>query len=141
MDRRRPLREQERGEQVALLPGAERDDRRVVGRSLDAVVRAAIVVAAVAIRLQIGVVVLALVADEVLQREAVVRGDEIDARSRAAPGALEDVARAGEARGELADHARLAFPEGTDCVAVFVVPLDPARREVAELVAALAEVP
>src|SRR5690606_40437778 len=49
--------------------------------------------------------------------------------------------RAGEARAELAVVPRLAHPEGADRVAIAVVPLAPAGREVAELVAAGADVP
>ena len=52
-----------------------------------------------------------------------------------------EVARAGEAARELADQAAVAFPVGAHRVAVLVVPLGPAGREVADLVAALAEVP
>ena len=56
------------------------------------------------------------------------------------PSRLVEVARAGEARGELADVA-LAAPEVAHRVAVHPVPLGPEHREVADLVAALADVP
>src|SRR3712207_9471085 len=49
--------------------------------------------------------------------------------------------RAGDASGELADRGILAAPEVADGVAVLAVPLGPQRREVADLVAAVADVP
>ena len=55
-----------------------------VGRPFDAVVVAVVVVVAVAVAFAVGLVVLFLVADQVVQREAVVRRDEIDAADTAA---------------------------------------------------------
>ena len=78
-DHRHALREQQRGHEVALLPLAQRDDRRVVGRPFGAAVPAIVVVGAVAVVLAVGLVVLLVVADQVVQREAVVAGDEVDA--------------------------------------------------------------
>src|SRR5581483_2970800 len=68
------LREEERGEEVALLAGAERLDRRVVGRTFDAAVPRAVVALAVAVLLAVRLVVLLVVRDEVREREAVVGG-------------------------------------------------------------------
>ncbi len=51
------------------------------------------------------------------------------------------VRRAGQAARELADQSVVALPVGAHRVAVLVVPLGPAGREVADLVAAGAEVP
>src|SRR3712207_7557070 len=79
--------------------------------------------------------------DQVVEREPVVRGDEVDARHRAPAGVLVEVGRAGEPAGELADGGGLAAPEVADGVAVLAVPLGPQGREVADLVAALADVP
>ena len=137
---RHALREEERREEVPQLPLAERVDRRIVGLALDAVVPAAVVVVPVLVRLEIRLVVLLVVGDEVAEREAVVRGDEVDRRERPAPVVLVEVARAGEAGRELAD-GRLAAPEVAHRVAVHPVPLGPEHREVADLVAALADVP
>ena len=99
---RRALRQQQRGEEVALLARAQLDDRRVVGRALDAEVPGAVVVGAVAVVLQVRLVVLLVVGDEVAQREAVVRGDEVDRGERVAAVVLVQVAGAGQARGEVA---------------------------------------
>ena len=97
--------------------------------------------AAVAVVLAVGLVVLLVVGDEVVQREAVVRGDEVDAGVGPAAVVLVEVAAAGQAVGELADLAVVALPEAAHGVAVLAVPLRPEHREVADLVAALADVP
>src|SRR3546814_7463103 len=75
------------------------------------------------------------------QGEAVVGGDEVDAGDRTAGVVLVEVGAAGETRGELPDGAGLAPPEVADRVAVLAVPLRPLGREVADLVAALADAP
>ena len=49
--------------------------------------------------------------------------------------------RAGQARGELADGAAVAFPEPADDVAILAVPLGPQHGKVADLIAAGADVP
>ena len=64
----------------------------------------------------------------------------IDAVGPAGVGLVE-VGAAGEAVAELGQRRRLAAPEVADRVAVAAVPLRPQRREVADLVAALADVP
>ena len=94
----------------------------VVGRPLDAAVPGAVVVGAVAVVLEVGLVVLVVVGDEVAQREAVVGGDEVDRGERVAAVLLVEVAGAGQARGELADVG-LAAPEVAHRVAVDAVPL------------------
>ena len=113
----------------------------VVGRALDAAVPAVVVVGAVAVVLAVGLVVLVVVADQVVQREAVVAGDEVDAGVGLAAVVLVEVAAAGQPRGELGGGAAVALPEAADAVAVLAVPLGPEHREVADLVAARAEVP
>ena len=72
------------GQQEVLdLPPAHRLDGRVVGFAFDAVVRAEVLVGAVPIVLAVGLVVFPRVADQIVQREAVVAGDEVDAALRA----------------------------------------------------------
>ena len=68
-------------------------------------------------------------------------GDEVDARPRLAAAAVEQVARTRDAARELRQHAVVALPVGADRVAELVVPLGPARRELADLIAARADVP
>ena len=62
-------------------------------------------------------------------------------RDRAPAVVLVQVGRAGDPAGELAQRGRLAAPEVADGVPELAVPLGPLRREVADLVAAGADVP
>ena len=55
---------------------------RIVGGSFDAIVGAEVLVRSVAIILAVGFVVLVRVADEIVERESVVTGDEVDAALR-----------------------------------------------------------
>ena len=137
---RHALREQQRREEVPLLARAQRVDRRIVGRPLGPAVPRAVVVGAVLVALAVRLVVLLVVRDEVAQREAVVRGDEVDRRERPAPVGLVEVGRAAEPRSEIAQR-RLAAPEVAHRVAVDPVPLGPQDREVPDLVAARPDVP
>ena len=139
-EHRHALAEQQRGDEVALGAAAEREHLDVVGRPLDAVVPRPVVALAVPVVLAVGLVVLLVVGDQVAQGEAVVGGDEVDARERAPPGVLVEVGGARQPAGELAERG-LAAPEVTDGVAVLAVPLRPLRREVADLVATRADVP
>ncbi len=140
-DHRHALRDEHRGDEVALLLCAQRQHLRVVGRALDAAVPRAVVALAVVVVVLVVLVVLLVVGDEVAQREPVVRGDEVDARDRTPTGGLVQVGRAGDARRELTDRRGLAAPEVAHGVAVLAVPLRPLRREVADLVAARPDVP
>jgi hypothetical protein len=83
--------------------------------------------------------VLVVVRDEVAQREAVVRGDEVDRRRRVAAVVAVEVARAGERRAKSPRRWRRARSRAR--VAVEAVPLGPQHREVADLVAAGPDVP
>ena len=140
-DHRHALRQQQRRQEVALLPRSQHQHRRVVGLALGAHVERAVVVAAVVAALAVRLVVLLVVRDQVAQREPVVRGDEVDRRDRAASGVLVQVARSGDPGCELAQGGRLAPPEVAHGIPVLAVPLRPLRREVADLVAAGPEVP
>ncbi len=140
-DHRNALRQQQSGEEVTALLGPQGEDRRVVGVALSPAVPRTVVALAVVVVLAVRVVVLLVVRDQVAQRESVVRGDEVDRRDRAAGGVLVEVGRAGDAGRELAECRRLAAPEIPYGVAVLAVPLGPLGREVADLVAARADVP
>ncbi|MCY1552278.1 hypothetical protein D9M68_886640 [compost metagenome] len=96
---------------------------------------------AVAVAFAVGFVVLVVVRHQVVQGETVVRGDEVDARGGPLARPAVQVFRTGDALGHLADEPAVAFPEAAQPVAVLVVPLGPAEREVADLVAAVAQVP
>src|SRR5690606_37342951 len=96
---------------------------------------------AVPAALAVGLVVLVLVGDEVVQGETVVAGDEVDGGGRTPAVVLVQVAGAGQPGGELRQRGRLAAPQVADRVAVAAVPLGPPGREVAHLVAAGTDVP
>ena len=98
-------------------------------------------VAAVAVAFAVRLIVLGRVGDDIGEREAVVRGDEIDRSRRRAEAGREDVGRAGEARRQLADASRLAAPEPAHRVAIVVVPFAPAGRELPETIAARPDIP
>jgi hypothetical protein len=85
--------------------------------------------------------VLVVVGDQVLQGEAVVAGDEVDRGDRTPAVLLVEVAGSGQPGGELGDGRGLAAPEVADRVPVLPVPFAPQRREVADLIAAVAHIP
>ncbi|MNV96633.1 hypothetical protein D3C71_1916600 [compost metagenome] len=76
--------EEQRGEKIALLPVAHGIDAFVLGRPLGAVIVRPVVVMTVVIVLAVGLVVLLVIGDEVVQREPVMSRDEVDARPRPA---------------------------------------------------------
>src|SRR6185312_15555730 len=135
------LREEECRHQVALLPIAEGDDLGGIGRPFGPTVPAPVFVGAVAVVLAIGFVVLGIVADEILEREAIVAGHEVDAGVRLTSIILVEVAGAAEAGGELVDQSPFALPEAPDAVAILAIPLGPEDRKIADLVAARADIP
>ena len=92
----RALRQQQRGEKVAHLPAAQREDLGIVRRAFGAAVPGAVVTVPVAVLLAVRQVVALVVGDEIVQREAVVRRDEIDAGVGLAPKMIEEIRRAVE---------------------------------------------
>src|SRR5512132_3982577 len=67
-------------EKIAALPVAPCVNLRVIGRSFDAAVPRLIIVVAVAVLVAIQLVVFFVVADQVVQCESIVGGNEVDAR-------------------------------------------------------------
>src|SRR4030095_6376680 len=135
------LGEEEGGEKVPDLPFAERLHGGIVGGALRATVPGGIVVGTIAVLFAVGFVVLSVVGDEVGEGEAVVSGDEVDAGRGAPPSLLVEIARAGEAIAEIGDLALVALPVAAGGGPGVSAPLPPARREIAHLIAAFAEVP
>ena len=95
----------------------------------------------VAVAFAVRLIVLVVVADQILQRETVMRGNEVDARPGTAATITEDVGRARHPRRHVGDEASIAFPEAPHDIAILAVPLGPTRREITELIAARANVP
>ena len=66
-------------EEVLDLTIAQRLDFRIVGRPLRTAVPAQIIIGAIAVALAVGLVVLPVVGDQIVEREAIMAGHEIDA--------------------------------------------------------------
>ena len=96
---------------------------------------------AVAIVLAIEFIVLLLVADEIAQSEAVMRGDVVDSGLGRASVGAEDFARPGEPLRQLSDTCPARQPEGADVIAEAVVPFAPARQKAAEVVTIRSDIP
>src|SRR6185437_16912416 len=107
----------------------------------DAAIPGPVMAFAVAVVLAVGLVVLLVVGDEVVEGESVVCGDEVDAGAGPAAGRFVEVRRPGQPGRELAECRGLAPPVVTHSIAILPVPLGPQTREVADLVSALADVP
>ena len=96
---------------------------------------------AVPVVFAVGFVVFVAVADEIAQGEAVVGGDEVDGACRAAPVVAVDVVAAAHALRQRAQPAVFPQPEAAHVVTEAAVPFGEARRILAEVVAAGADVP
>src|SRR5262249_22051385 len=113
----------------------------IVSQSLGAAVSAVVLIGTVSVVFAVRLVVLALIADDVGEGEAVMDGDMIDTRSRAAAALMEQISGAGQAAPQLTDEAAIAAPVASQYAAELVVPFRPAGRKTAHLVAAQADVP
>jgi hypothetical protein len=121
---------------VAGLAFSQGQNRRIRGFSLDAAVPAYVVVAAIAIALAVPFVVLAVVADEVVEREAVVAGDVVDAVA-GKPAAAVEVGAPRDACRDISGGPGFAAHEAANRVTVATVPLGPGHSgETADLVQA-----
>ena len=123
---RRPHREHRQRQEVLHLAVAQPFHRGIVGRSFDATVPAQVVGGAIEIVVTVRLVVLGVVGDEVVEREAVVAGDEVDALFRLALLVPEHVGAAGQPVRQRMDRSAVALQEGPDVVAKPAVPFLPA---------------
>src|ERR1700730_17066067 len=96
---------------------------------------------AVAIVFAIGLVVLVVIGDEIVEREAVMGGGKAEARPGLAAALIEDVARGRDPGGQFAEFALVTLPVGSDGVTEAVVPLRPARREASDLISPWPDIP
>ncbi len=136
-----PLGDQEGGKEVAHLPEPELPDLRLVRGTLLSAVPADVVVVPVPVLLEVGLVVLFVVAHQVVEGEAVVGGDEIDAGVGSPPFLFVEVAAAGEPGGQFCHLSAIALPEAPDGIPVESVPLRPEGGEVPHLVPSFAHIP
>src|ERR1700692_940428 len=129
-------RKQQRRKKRPLLPGAQRQHIGIVGWALGSAVPRAVVVGAVAIVLGVGLVVLAVVGDQIGQREAVVHGNEVDRRGGPASflGAVVDGRRTAQAGSEIPQPPVVTAPPVAHGVAEASVPFAPPRREATDVV-------
>src|SRR5215831_3593013 len=111
---RHALREEQRGQQRALTTHAQVSDARVFRWTFDPAVPGIVVVGAVLVVLAVGLVVLVVVGDQVTQREAVMRGEEVDAAGGSASAQTIQVAAAAESVRQLGDLAWITLPEAAD---------------------------
>src|SRR5678815_3694990 len=100
-------------------------DRGIVRRAFRAAVPAEVHVGAVATALTVRLVVLGVVADEVVQRESVVRRDEVNALLRPPALVPVEIRAAKAAVGKGNDGIVIGLHEPTDVVAELPVPLLP----------------
>src|SRR5688572_1711189 len=95
---------------------------------------------AVAVFLAVRLVVAFVVGNQVVEREAIMRCDEVDARVGFAPEAIEQIRRGQQSR-RGRGGGRLAPPIIAHRVSILVVPFRPAGWEPADLIAAGAAIP
>ena len=120
---------------------AQRDNLLIVRFAFHTAVPRQIVGMAVAIVLAVRHIVLVVVADEIAQRVAVMRADEMDGRGWRATARLECLARSGHDTRDRRQLSGIPAPEGAHHIAEMVVPFGPAGRKAADAIAALAQVP
>src|SRR6202023_1970215 len=121
------LGQQQRREEVALLPATQAGDRGVIRRAFHAAVPRPVVVRAVAVVVPVGLVVLGVVRDEAGQGEAVEGGDEVGVGGGAAALHSVGVGAPGEAVRHSGQRPVLPPPVVAYRVAEFAVPLGPQR--------------
>src|SRR5262249_10598282 len=101
-----------------------------------AAVPGVVVVGSIVVVLAVRLVVLAVVRDEIVQREAVVARDEVYAVVRRAAVVAVKIRRACEPPAEILELAGVAFLKATHGVAKAPVPLRPVHRKIADLIRA-----
>src|SRR5581483_4672718 len=80
----RSLGEEKRSQEISHLPQPQGQDIRIGGLALHPAVPTVIVIGAIAVVLKIRLVMLGVVADQVMECESIVTGDEVDAGAGAA---------------------------------------------------------
>ncbi len=138
---RRSLGEQERRHQVAPHAIPQRENFGIVRLALDTAIPAAVIVMPVVVVFAVRLVVLVVVGVDVRERESVMRSDEVHARPRATALPVELRRAAHESGRDRRQRAFVAAPKRSRIVAKAIVPLRPARRKIADLIAILAQVP
>src|SRR5208283_474278 len=113
-------------EQVFHLAVAQLFDSGIVRGALDAAIPGTIVVCAVAVLFEIGLVVLMVIGDQIVQREAVVAGDEVDALLGFALFVTIEIGAADVALGKRTDGVSIGAEKVAHVVAELAIPFPPA---------------
>ena len=128
-------RQHDGGKEVLHLPIAKPLDSWIVRRTFDTAVPASVLVRSIAVAIAVFFIVLVVVGDEVVQRKAVVAGDEVDALLRLALFPAVNTRTAKQTIGRSPGLLVRATEEVAHVVAKPVVPLLPAvAHEVADLI-------
>lgn len=96
---------------------------------------------AVAVAFSIGVIVLVVVGDKVIERKAVMGGDEIHRSPRFPATLVEKVRRRRDSGREVRKFSIVALPERPHGIPETVVPLGPSGGEAADLIATRSAIP
>src|SRR5207248_9282835 len=115
-------------------------DSFVPGGTFRAAVPGMVVCHAVLIVFPVRFIVLLIVADQIIQREPVVRRNKIYRRPRFASLAIKNIGRRAQTR-RYSGRGRAALPKIAYRIAEFVIPLRPSRRKLSHLIAARAAIP
>ena len=95
----------------------------------------------IAVVFTVGFVVFFVVADQIAQSEAVVCSNEVDAGRRSAAAVVENIGRPGQAFGKCAQITAFPRPKRAHIITETAVPFGKRLREIAQVIAALADVP
>src|SRR5207244_3404470 len=110
-------------------------DGWIFGWPLGPAVPTEVVVDAVTISFAVRQVVLGVVRHEIVQREAVMGGHEVDAVLGRLPTGLIDIRAPAKPRGDRARHPRVALDEPPDVISIAAIPFGPAiARKVTDLI-------
>ena len=95
----------------------------------------------VAVVFTVGLVVLLVIADEIVQAEAVMSADEINARPWPPPTMGEQICRTQQAGRQFGSSILVTSPERSDGIAKLIIPFTPAGTVLTQPVAVRADIP
>src|SRR5262249_10846647 len=127
-------REKQRTSVVLRQLFSQPDDSHIIRVAFGATVPGIIVVGAVEIMLEIGIVVFLVRRDQVIQSEPVVAGDEVDAVISRPAVVTEEVGRSGQPSANVRQLPGIAFAELPEAIAKPAVPFRPVHWKVTDLI-------
>ena len=123
---RSPLRQKKNGEEIADLALTQSFNSEIISRPLRTAIPTIVLVVAVLIAFAIGFVVLVVVGDQIIEGEAVMGGDEVNAAHGIPVELGEGVKAAANDIAQITDHAGVALDEAAHRVPEATVPHRPA---------------